>query len=100
MDRSLPDSSVHGRLPFPSLGDLSTPGIEPGLPHGRQLKSGMKVIFQTLDKLFIASKYKITTLHTTVFQLFSGTSKTSFQPISPDYSLPNAFCGTIFKLLH
>ena len=71
MDRSLPDSSVHGRLPFPSLGDLSTPGIEPGLPHGRQLKSGMKVIFQALDKLFIASKYKITTLHTTVFPLLA-----------------------------
>lgn len=86
MDRSLPDSSVHGGLPFPSLGDLSNPGIEPGLPHGKQLKSGMKVIFQALDKLFIASKYKITTLQAIVFPLFSGTFKRSFQPISPDWS--------------
>ena len=38
MDCSLPGSSVHGilrqeywnRLPFPTLGDLPDPGIEPG----------------------------------------------------------------------
>ena len=37
IDFSLPGSSVHGLLqarilPFPSLGDLSNPGVEPGSP--------------------------------------------------------------------
>ena len=40
MDCSLPGSSVHGiprpeywsGLPFPSLGDLPDPGVEPGSP--------------------------------------------------------------------
>ena len=44
MDCSLPGSSIHGilqqeswsGLPFPSLGDLPDPGIEPGLLHCRQ----------------------------------------------------------------
>ena len=45
MDCSPPGSSVHGILqarilkwqPVPSPGDLPDPGIEPGLPHGRQI---------------------------------------------------------------
>ena len=45
MDCSPPGSSVHRILqarmlewqPFPSPGDLPDPGIEPGLPHGRQI---------------------------------------------------------------
>jgi len=55
MDCSLPGSSVHGilqarilsRLPFPSPGDLSHPGIEPGSPalHAESLLTGESLGF-------------------------------------------------------
>ena len=54
--------------PFPSPGDLPNPGIEPSLPHGRQIlyqlslkgSPALMSLFQLFIKLSVSSSHVLT----------------------------------------
>ena len=87
-------------LPFPSLGYLPNPEIKPRSPTLQKAQSGMKVIFQALDKLFMADQglehYPELNSFPTVFRHFQK----EFFSQSNLTVLPTIFYGIIFKLFH
>ena len=99
-------SSVPWGFPGKNVGYLPNPEIEPGPPTLQKAQTGMKVIFQALDKLFIAGQVQD---HYHELNYFQAIFKGSFQ--NKTFVLKQTeqsdltvlciiFCGIIFKLFH